>query len=440
MEGEMQRCFGTVVVCLLSTILAAKAFSQAPSIDVLAYDLQVLVDLPNHRLDVMTQLDMQRPEALASVELLFSSEAKIRSVQTVSGGGRANVLCQTTDSNTVRLALPPNASASKLSLIFEYTFPTASTIDKVFILDRGNRWYPLIVDDIALMRLTVQVAPEYDVFSAGELVDMEKTTGYSRFTWQSRIPVFKVPLVITKAGLYNEVNKECGGQELSFYFLQDAKDSNEKMADEACEAVKFFTESIGPSPHQRLTLLEVADMDGSAICSSLILVGSSFVGAFRDGYYDGLHLPIAAQWMGAGAFAKFKERGFWFLTLSLPHHLRLGYIRKSKGEEAFAKELQGLVDRYKQIVGAEGEVAILDVDFPNTKEKGLAIYAKGPVVLESVQSLLGRKVWNEFIKELYHDYLGKILTYEAFKNSLAKYDRDGKAVCKLEKMLSEKGL
>ena len=347
---------------------------------------------------------------------------------------------QTTDSNTVRLALPSSTSASKLSLVFEYTFPTDSTIDKVFILDRGNRWYPLIVDDIASMRLTAQVAPEYEVFSAGELVGMEKSTTFSRFIWQSRIPVFKIPLVIAKAGLYKEVKKQCGGQDLSCFFLQDEGDTNEKIADEACNAIKFFEESIGPAPHQRLTLLEVPDMDGSAICSGLILTGSSFVADFRDGYYDGLYLPIAAQWMGAGVFAKFKECGFWFLTLSLPHHLRLGYIRKSKGEEAFTKELKSLSDRYKQIAGTDGEVPILDVDFPNTKEKGLAIYAKGPVVLRSVESQLGRQAWNDFIRELYHDYLGKILTYEEFKNSLAKYDRDGKAVRKLEKMLSEKGL
>ena len=83
----MHRCVGTVVVCLLPAIFAAKVFSQMSSIDVMAYDLQVNVDLANHRLNVSAQMDVQKPDTLAAMELLFSPEAKIRSIQAVSDGG-----------------------------------------------------------------------------------------------------------------------------------------------------------------------------------------------------------------------------------------------------------------------------------------------------------------------------------------------------------------
>jgi hypothetical protein len=82
----------------------------------------------------------------------------------------------------------------------------------------------------------------------------------------------------------------------------------------------------------------------------------------------------------------------------------------------------------------------MDVDFPNSKEKARAIYGKGPYVIDKLRRQIGDENWEKFIKDIYKDSKGKIVTFDEFLNYLSKYDRDGTAVAKLKKMVSEKGL
>jgi hypothetical protein len=144
--------------------------------------------------------------------------------------------------------------------------------------------------------------------------------------------------------------------------------------------------------------------------------------------------------MAAGVFFKFGGKGFWFLQLSLPHYLRLMYLERTKGKDAFAQGLQQGLDAYKEIAGSENEVSILDVDFPNSKEKARVIYGKGPYVIDKLRRQIGDENWEKLIKDIYKDFKGKILTYDEFINYLSRYDKDGTAVAKLKKMLSETGL
>jgi hypothetical protein len=175
------------------------------------------------------------------------------------------------------------------------------------------------------------------------------------------------------------------------------------------------------------------------IGSGIVEIGSSYIDQMKQGYLDGLRLTIAQQWIGAGIFAKFGEPGFWFLSLSLPHYLRLMYERQSAGEEAFNKDLQGQLDKYKEFAGKENDVAILDIDYPNTREKGLVLYAKGPYVFSLLHKQMGDERWFGFIKLLYMDYRGKILTYDSFRELLSQFD-DGSTIPLLDKLVKEKGL
>ena len=76
----------------------------------------------------------------------------------------------------------------------------------------------------------------------------------------------------------------------------------------------------------------------------------------------------------------------------------------------------------------------------NTREKGLVVYGKGPFVLDLLKKEMGDIKWKNFIRELYLNYLGKILTYDIFKNNLKKYDKSGNLILKFDKMMTEKGI
>jgi hypothetical protein len=61
-------------------------------------------------------------------------------------------------------------------------------------------------------------------------------------------------------------------------------------------------------------------------------------------------------------------------------------------------------------------------------------------VIDLVEKQLGDESWDKFLKDIYKNFLGKILTYDEFTNYLSKYDPSGKAVALLNKLVSEKGV
>ncbi len=121
----------------------------------------------------------------------------------------------------------------------------------------------------------------------------------------------------------------------------------------------------------------------------------------NKGFKDFLILTIAQQWFTANVFADFSKPGFFFFTISLPHYLKLMYIRDNEGEAEFNDALFKPLDKYKEFAGSESDIPIIDVDMPNTREKGMILYAKGPYVLKILAEEMGVETWKLFLKDLY---------------------------------------
>jgi len=430
-----------MAIYILTILTVQSAFCQTPQIDIASCDVTVTLDLPDSQLLVGAGLTLHGADTVNTIDLILSSNAEIKSVKSKIKGNWIDLSYKFTGKDTLSLTLPPALRLNRdLKIDFEYTFPSGGLKDSLMIFDRGNRWYPFIMDDIFKFKLKVEVPPGYIVFSAGDLIEKKTSPGHSQFTYESKIPVFKLPLVIAKTGVYYETFKKCGGKKVYLYSATIDKVEREKIISEACAALKFYNEYIGEYPHNRLTLVEIPEMEGTNIASGFLMIGSTFIEAFKQGYYDNLHLSIAAQWTAAGVFFKLFGKGFWFFQLSLPHYLRLIYLEQTKGEDAFITGLNQGLDTYKQFAGTDKDIPIIEVDFLNTKEKGAVIYGKGPYILDKVRSEIGDENWNKLIRDIYKDFKGKILYYGDFIKYLSKYDRDGVCVMKFEKMVSETGL
>jgi hypothetical protein len=382
---------------------------------------------------------MVKSDTGLSYVLLFSSGAKVNSIQ-YQDSLSVNISYHFKGTDTMLIVLPPQAKyRNSITLQFNYAFPISMTDSSILMMDRGHRWYPLIADCIAGVKLTADVPEGCEVLSTGDMISKTSKNGMSTFIWESSMPVFKVPLIIFKADLYKQTSTKADDKEIVLYTLAQYDTDNGALLNEAGSVFKFCTENFGQYPFKRLVLLEYPEFEGMNIGSGIVEIGSSYIDQMKQGYLDGLRLTIAQQWIGAGIFAKFGEPGFWFLSLSLPHYLRLMYERQSAGEEAFNKDLQGQLDKYKEFAGKENDVAILDIDYPNTREKGLVLYAKGPYVFSLLHKQMGDERWFGFIKLLYMDYRGKILTYDSFRELLSQFD-DGSTIPLLDKLVKEKGL
>ena len=109
-------------------------------------------------------------------------------------------------------------------------------------------------------------------------------------------------------------------------------------------------------------MVEIPDVRGAMIESGMVLLGADLIAAFGQGYYEGLQLNIAAQWFGAGVFGKFLDKGFWLFTLSLPHHLRLMYVR-SGSDSLAVKILDKRLSLYQEKVKPSEDIPAESVKY-----------------------------------------------------------------------------
>ncbi|MCK4358154.1 MAG: hypothetical protein KAW92_05320 [Candidatus Cloacimonetes bacterium] len=427
-----------LILTLLSICQCSKEVVIPNQIEIEAYDIKVNLDL-NNLLNLNAKLEILKKDSIDKFELLLSSEAKIESIKSKIKNDWIDI-SYTRNKDTLVLTIPSEiVSNRELIIEFNYTFPTGEIKD-VLYFDRGHRWYPLIIDQIARFKLTAEVPFEYEVFSVGDLISRKKLNEYSQFIWESKIPVFKLPIIIAKTGYYQKTYKECNSKEIYFYSLIKNKEIIEEILSEACNTMKFFNEHIGEYHHNQLTIIEFPEFQGTNIATSLLIIGSQLFDFFKKGYYENLHFSIACQWIAAGTFNKLFGKGFWFLQISLPHYLRLMYLRQTKEEDAYIKALQKGLVAYKEIANSDKDVPLIDIDFPDSPEKGKIIYGKGPYIIDQVCIQIGEKNWEKLIKDIYKDFKGRIFNYNDFISYLSKYDEDGTCVPKFEKMLSERGI
>ncbi len=426
------------LVLLLS---GQSAFCQTPSVEITSYDIKAGLNLGGGELQVAAELGLNKIDTVTEFNLILNSSVKIGAIKSKTSNGSVNLPYKFAGKDTLNITIPPElVLSSKLTVDFYYTLPIGESEGNVIMLDRGSRWYPLILDQIVPFKLTVSVPKGYRAFSAGDLIEEKEMGKQSKFTWESKIPVFKLPIVIVESEFYRKNSLEIDGKNIILYSSSLDKEAQSQIIAEAGNAFNFYSRFIGEYPHNNLTLIEIPGMEGANIASGLLMIGTQPLAGIKQGYSDELLLSVACQWMAAGVFFKYQGKGFLFLQLSLPHYLRLRYVEKSKGILAFNNGLQGGLDAFRKIAGTEKEVAILDVDFPNTKEKATAIYGKGPYVIDLLRKQIGNEKWDKFIRDIYENFCGKILTYDEFVSYLSKYDQDGTAVAKLNKMLSEKGI
>ena len=429
------------IIPVISILSYLQVFGQTPPAEITSYDIKASWNMMMGQLQVAAELGLNKIDSVQEFDLILSSNVKMGAIKSQTSSGSVDLPYQFTGEDTLKVTVPPTlTSSTNLIVDFFYTLPLGESTGGLIVLDRGNRWYPLILDQIVPFKLTATVPQGYTVFSAGDLIGEKDLNKQSQFVWESKIPVFKLPLIMVESKFYHKSSININGKDMVLYSSTVDQETQNKILSETGDAFKFFSWLVGTYPHNDLTLIEIPGMEGANIASGLLMIGSKSFEAFKQDYYDELLLSVACQWMAAGVFFPFGGKGFWFLQLSLPHYLRLMYVKQSQGVIAFTNNLKGGLEAYKKIAGTENEVSILDVDYPNTKEKATAIYGKGPYVIDLVETQMGDENWDKFLKDIYKNFLGKILTYDEFTSYLSKYDPSGKAVALLNKLVSEKGV
>ncbi|MFA6596234.1 MAG: hypothetical protein WCS69_00815 [Ignavibacteriaceae bacterium] len=426
-----------IFVFSISLFVCQIVSAQYADITIDSYDINTTVLSNSEAIDVKLICNISVRNNSNAIQFIFSSESSLHSIKHLRDEKWINLPFVFAGKDSITITNPEKFfKDTKYALQFAYSFPTSKLNDTLLALDRGNRWYPMIIDQIVPFKLSCEVSKNYEVISSGDLLEITNFSEKSTYVWESRLPVFKIPLIIYNPAIFKKSTTTLA----NFYYLSIDSTKALKLLTDIGEAINYYNNILGPFPYKKISLIEIQDFPGINTGSGLLMVGTQSLEAAGNGYDDMLILTIAQQWFGAGVFARFGEKGFLFLSLSLPHYLRLMFIRQNWGEEAFNESLNDPLNRYKKFAGKENDIPIIDVDLPNTKEKGLILYAKGPFVFSKIENELGYGKWLSFLHDLYQNFCGKILTYDEFKDRLKKYDEEGKVLTLLNHLMTEKGI
>jgi len=441
-KGEYMRYFNLKIIIFTTTVamIAQKAFCQTHQIDITSYDVVVNWDLRNNNLHVTANLELRKMNFIKEFKMLLNADAKINSINSNMDNNQINIPYYFVEKGTLNLIVPPELQLKEeLTIDFDYTLSIDTLKNGMVFLRRENRWYPLRYDDIARWRLSVQIPNGYLVFSVGNLEVKKIFPEHSQFIWESENPLPSVPLIITKSASITKIVKNIDGKNINFYFSsKDTKVVKEIIA-VTCDAFKFYNELIGDYGYTQLSLIEIPDAPFVQSLSTVIMIGTPFIHYFNRGLNEWPSHEVAHQWCGAGIYIKSDTRGRWFIEESLTEYFRLMYLEKTKGENALKEVLQSKLKKYKSIAGTEKDVPIIDIKYP-MKEKGIIIYNKGPYIMHKIRCKIGKKNWDNFIKEIYRNYKGRFFTYDEFKKYLSTYDEDGGCTLMLEKWVTKTGI
>ena len=427
----------SISLIILALFIGCSQKEQIQQIDVMNYDITLGFPSPRE-IAISAIVSCNVPGNTSQIEFLLNPAVSIHSIRMQHNETWTEVSFDRNET-AIQLSIPDSLATIDPTIRFDYIFPLEQPLGNFFYIDRGYRWYPLIIDDVAKVRIAATVFQGYSMFSCGDLVDERVTDNRSTYVWETQIPVFKIPVVLIMDNNYTEVSTPCADSEISFYVLNENPETDPHIAGEACAMFNFCESMIGTYPHKKLTFIETATFnDMSFIASGLVLIGSDIMGQFRQRQTQGLHLPIAMQWFGSGVFATFQDDGFWFFSLSLPHYVRLMAVQRFEGNEAFTKGLSGPYDMYLVYADTDDDIPVVDVDMLDSPAKGYAITGKGPLIFDRLRREIGEEQWVKFLQDLYANYIGKTMTYEEFIDDLSDF-ADPKLVKKFDKMIRSKG-
>lgn len=372
---------------------------------------------------VLGTIAFMEPDSSGQFTILLNPNAEIHAMFFRTEDDSITAHFERTSGDTIIVAGPTMPAFTHARLLsFELAIPQ-DVDDSLIMLDRGNRWYPVLPHGLTTAIVNVVCDADIEVFSTGDKSthDMSPVVMHQ---FVSKIPVYKIPLIIAKKHYYRSCSRAVAKHEITLNYFSITDSAAQLILAEAATAFEFYQDMLGDYHHKKLMILEVPGFEGTNIGTGILMVGTPTMKAVAAGQHEPLTLTIASQWFGAGVFCDFPSKGFWFMSLSFSHYLRILYEGRSIDSAAFSAKINDNLAAYRKIANADGDTPIIDIMRPDTREKGIVIYSKGPWLFHQFAICIGTKRMTAFAEEIYSAFIGKVISIEQLISAMSTVDRD----------------
>ena len=392
-----------------------------------AYDISIYLDTTNRLLQIETLIKLEKPDSLNKIDFLFSDFASIEEVKL--NARKTNKYVH--DDDTLFIELLP---LEKIDIFIVYSLPIDSfENDGNIILTRPMKWCPFVYDDISSLKMKIILPANYKAYSSGREINSDNNI----FEFYNELNA-GFPVIMAKDEYYSEYKKNIENIEIIFAFHNNDSALIHSIMNECVSTIKFCNDFIGNYNKDKLTFIEFPNAGYCQSIETFILAGEVFVDYYNT--YPQMKFWVSHetihQWIGAGFFTPIKNETklTWFITESLTEYIRYQYIEKKYGADSLQQLIKQSVNEYEtEIKGTEQDLPII-ANQPNR-----ITYLIGPLIFHSIRLEIGDEKWQDFIRQLYSDNYGKILTYDKFYETLNLYASDS-LMNKMEYWLNSKGI
>lgn len=417
-------------------------FGQNSCIDITSYDIKANCELNKRLIDITANLKIEKAVNENSVKLLLCSWTIIKSIK--SGESVIEYSRKSADNDTLLISIPAQFNNDKMfNLSIDYSLPLDSFDSEnknVVYLNRSTLWYPMQYDDIASMKLDIISPNDYTVFAIGDLINKKTINNNVEYNFENKQNNRYALFIIKSDTFTTTLTRKVDSVNINFYFVSNDTITNNKIINEVCKSFLFYDKFIGNYKYKLFNIVEIPDnrIFFAQSLSTIILIGSPFLNAYKLDYGNWPAHEVAHQWCGNGIYFDSKAKGRFFLEESVNEFFKALYVENTLGNDSLQSLFKSYLDLYSSIDKSK-ELPILDITNVSTMDNGYVIYQKGPLVVNKLRNSMGSTSYENFIKEIYNNYYGKMLTYDEFIKSLSKYDTKNNFMTMLNNWLSETG-
>jgi len=299
--------------------------------------------------------------------------------------------------------------------------------------DRLHHWIPCLDHPSAKATVNFTVtSPARTVVVANGRLDRVETVSDSTKTWRytEGVPIPPYCMIIAAGEFAQLTPPERDVTPLSYYVPMTDKDLAMQGFSTANPSLKFFSQTVGPYPYEKLALIVGATRFGGMENSSAIVFTSTLfdtrsrseptskVFKVREGIVSLVAHEIAHQWFG-DSVTESTWADLW-LSEGFATYFAGLMIQRYEGEQAFQEYMKRTADQYLNYEKKKS-TPIHDTETENLFQLLNANnYQKGAWVLHMLRSSLGDEKFFRGIREYYNSHQNSIAGTEDLRSALEK--------------------